>query len=116
VYAAQSEAVMAQLRAKVVQVSEVHEKSSRRSSSEESDSDTSVDVPEAKFEPIKTRKSTASDAGARASLTRVQSNTGSISEAANYNASPYDIDRVNTSTSLAGLDLTRTGTNRSVDR
>jgi hypothetical protein len=121
VYSAQSEAVMAQLRAKAiasdVQTSELEEKTSRRSSSDDTtDSEKAPEGSQPRFEPIKSRKSFASDAGGRASLTRVRSNTGSISEAANYQASPFDIDRVNTSTSLAGLDLTRTATNRSSDR
>ena len=121
VYAAQSEAVMTQLRAKAVraqdlQTGEVGEKSSSRSNSAVTAISEKDTAPQPRFEPVKSRKSFASDAGRPASLTRVRSNTGSIGEAANYQASPYDIDRVNTTTSLAGLDLTRTRTNRSVYR
>ncbi|OCT52285.1 putative MFS-type transporter [Cladophialophora carrionii] len=121
VYAAQSEAVMAQLRAKAVasnaQPSETEEKPSRGSTSDDStDSEKDLEVSQPRFEPIKSRRSFASERGGRASLTRMRSNTGSISEAANYQASPYDIDRVNTSTSVAGLDLTSTATNRSGNR
>ncbi|KIW67835.1 hypothetical protein PV04_07059 [Phialophora macrospora] len=122
VYAAQSEAIMAQLRAKAAALEDAQtaeleeEKTSRRSSSDETaESEKDLGASQPKFEPIKSRKSFSSDAAGRASLTRIRSNAGSISEAANYQASPYDIDLVNTSTSLAGLDLTRTATNRSRD-
>ncbi|KIW31614.1 uncharacterized protein PV07_03241 [Cladophialophora immunda] len=116
VYAAQAEAIMTELRAKAARANEAlesEEESIRRSSRTDSESGQDLAASEAKFEPIKTRKSFASEVG---SLTRVRSKTGSVSEAANYNASPFDIDRVNTSTSLAGLDLTRTRTNRSANQ
>ncbi|EXJ71436.1 uncharacterized protein A1O5_05244 [Cladophialophora psammophila CBS 110553] len=112
VYAAQAEAVMAELRAKAVRANETREFEEESIRRFTSSADLESEKDEARFEPIKTRKSFASEVGARTSLTRVRSKTGSVSEAANYNASPYDIDRVNTSTSLAGLDLTRTRTNR----
>jgi hypothetical protein len=119
-YAAQSEAIMAQLRTKAnepearVQVSE--EKNPERTNSASTDSSSGHEGGGARFEPIKTRNPVvvAGDADGQP-LTKVKS-AGSIVEAANYQASPYDIDRVNTSTSLAGLDLTQTKTNKSVER
>ncbi|KIW82420.1 hypothetical protein Z517_05447 [Fonsecaea pedrosoi CBS 271.37] len=117
VYAAQAEAIMAELRAKAASradnaVVESGDNSPRRSSEFATDTE-SESAAEPKFEPIRTRKSFASETGAAASMTRIRSRTGSISEAANYNFSPYDIDRVHTTTSITGLDLTRTRTNKS---
>ena len=121
VYAAQAEATMAELRAKSARSAELqiplrNAEEDPESSSDESDSTEPLEEKTPRFEPLKTRKSSAADGANREQLTRVKSQSGSISEAANYNASPYDIDRVNTSTSLAGLDLSRTRTNRSIDR
>lgn len=117
VYAAQAEAVMAELRAKVIQTQLVlDEKTTRQSSTDASGSDSEKELEASgpQFEPLKaSRKSFAPEADDRASLARVKSKTGSLSEAADYNASPFDIDRVNTSTSLGGLELTKTRTNGS---
>ncbi|KAK5268014.1 hypothetical protein LTR99_002946 [Exophiala xenobiotica] len=114
VYAARAEAAMNELRAKAAQ-------STGPTTVAASSSQTTLDVvhPEknaeasgSRFEPIKS----GADGFDRAELTKVKSYSGSITEAANYNASPYDIDRVNTSTSIAGLELSRTRTNKSIDR
>ena len=117
VYATEAESVMDELRAKAVRIQDLQtdgldENSARRSSSNDSDSEKEVETSAPRFEPLKARRSVASDADRRASLTHVASRKGSISEAANYHASPFDIDRLNTSASSAGLDLTRTRTTR----
>lgn len=122
VYASQAEAVMNQLRAKANTTAAVEpgvqeEKDLRRYStghSMTSDSDTASHGPA--FEPLRAARSRSTDGVDRAQLSRTKSRAESIPEASNYNASPYDIDRVYTTTSLAGVDLTKTKTNRSTGR
>jgi multidrug resistance protein len=104
IYAAQAEAIMNQLRAKAATVpataAEPEMESSDGSSRAISRTTTTRSEKSTRFEALRTTKSRPE----------------SISEAAKYDASPYDIDRVHTSTSLAGLDLSRTRTNASVGR
>ncbi|KEF52719.1 uncharacterized protein A1O9_11136 [Exophiala aquamarina CBS 119918] len=119
VYAAQAEAVMNQLRANAkatsaAQPAPQEEKELKRcptGHSVTSGSDTASDGPA--FEPLKVTRSHTTDAVGRAQLTRTRSRAESIAEASNYNSNPYDIDRVYTTTSLAGVDLSKTRTNRS---
>lgn len=115
VYAARAEAAMEELRARAAQTAGTGagtSSSPARTSLEQSESEKETEEPESRFAPIRT----STDQADRAALTRIKSQSGSISEAANYNASPYDIDRVNTLTSIAGLDLSRTRTNKSAGR
>lgn len=125
VYAAQAEAVMNQMRAKAATAAAAgpstttqEEKELRRypttHSTTSGSEGTSVDG--RAFEPLKVTRSRSTDAVDRAQLTRTKSRAESIPEAANYDASPYDIDRVYTSTSLAGVDLNRSRTNRTTGR
>lgn len=120
VYAAKAEATMAELRAKAgrtgLQTTTLGSESLAEPTGDDTVSETDSESAGPRFRPIKPTKSSASDGINREQLTRVRSHAGSISEAANYNASPYDIDRVYTSTSVAGLELSKTRTNRSVDR
>ncbi|KIW13421.1 hypothetical protein PV08_08609 [Exophiala spinifera] len=111
VYAARAEAAMDELRAKAAQTTSTGGLASSVPS-EEGAAEEQAAEPKSRFEPIRS----STDQVDRASLTRTKSQAGSISEAANYNASPYDIDRVNTSTSIAGLDLSKTRTNPSTSR
>lgn len=107
IYAAQSEAAMAELRARVVAQDETDDDSRRPSvTSDESELTTEKQV----FEPLKlakTRTRTVSNP-----LQRVKSRAGSIAEAAAYDASPYDIDRVYTTTSVTGLERSLTKQSR----
>lgn len=115
VYAARAEAAMEELRTRAAQTAGsgvVTSTSPARTSIDESVSEKMTGEPESRFAPIRS----STDQVDRSSLTRIKSQSGSISEAANYNASPYDIDRVNTLTSIAGLDLSRTRTNKSAGR
>lgn len=122
VYAAQAEAVMNQLRANAktipaAQPATQEEKELERYTtghSMTSGSETASDGPT--FEPLKVTRSRSTDAVDRAQLTRTKSRAESIAEASNYNSNPYDIDRVYTTNSLAGVDLTKTRTNRSTGR
>lgn len=121
VYAAQAEAAMAELRAKAARAAEGEAEgvtgTPPESSSTADESDVEKQEGEGaapRFEPIRQTRTNASVD--RASLNRTKSRAGSISEAADYNFSPYDIDRVNTAPSITGLDLTRTRTNRSIER
>ncbi|KIX08078.1 uncharacterized protein Z518_02733 [Rhinocladiella mackenziei CBS 650.93] len=128
VYSAQAEVVMAELRAKSARAAshqaivtsgpEPGPSSSGPSVVEVTDPEKHGELSAGpRLELLKTTKLSASEKAVRSqSLTRVQSKTGSISEAAKYNASPYDIDRVNTTTSLSGLDLSRARTRSSADR
>lgn len=121
-YAAQAEAVMNQLRANNANAARPSEAAVRadlsRTTTEGSNVGTETASKDADLESLRappTRHST-SDAVDRSQLARTRSRAESISEAARYDASPYDIDRIYTSTSVAGLDLTRTKTNRSQGR
>lgn len=123
VYAAQAEAVMNQMRAKAANAAAAaptaeEDKELRRTGTTHSTTSgsegTSVDG--RAFEPLRITRSRSTDGVDRAQLTRTKSRAESISEAANYDASPYDIDRVYTSNSLAGVDLNRSRTNRSTGR
>lgn len=114
VYAAQAEATMNELRARAAApTSALHRSTSRTS---ESSVEGALGGDGRVFEPLKPPRTAATDGIEKPHLARIRTRGESVSEAAGYNASPYDIDRVNTSTSLAGLDLSRTRTNCSVDR
>jgi hypothetical protein len=114
VYAARAEAAMHELRARAAQSTgpTTVVAASSQTTLDVIDPEKNAEASGSRFEPIKS----GADGADRAELTKVKSCTGSITEAANYNASPYDIDRVNTSTSIAGLELSRTRTNKSIDR
>lgn len=115
VYAAEAEKAMATLRAKAGQ-----QPIPGRPSSETLDSegtDTTAQTEKHAVEPIKSPKATynraSTDAEDPQRLLRTTSRAETLGEAAAYEASPYDIDRVNTNASVAGVDLKRIRTNAS---
>ncbi|KAG9788779.1 MFS transporter, partial [Aureobasidium melanogenum] len=113
VYAAQAEAAMAELRARAARAAEGGVEESVSEKEEEGTTPgEGEEGAEARFEPIRPTRTNASvdRASMRGGLTRIKSRSGSISEAAGYDFSPFDIDRVNTQNSIAGLDLSRTRT------
>lgn len=120
VYATEAEKAMEALRAKAgVKVQPDSEPSTARASTDSSRSQTTdaTTIETGGVEPIKSAKSghrtipsTASDPQ---KLLRTTSRAESLGEAAAYEASPYDIDRVNTNASVAGVDLKRVKTNKS---
>ena len=106
VYASRSEAAMAELRAKANKQPDIGtrplEDSSRIQAGEPKERDSSSSI------------SSQSDVeGQRVQLTRTQSKAETIAEAAGYEGNPYDIDRVNTTTSITGLDLRQVLSDRS---
>ncbi|EXJ82081.1 hypothetical protein A1O1_08150 [Capronia coronata CBS 617.96] len=117
VYAARAEAAMNELRAKAAARAAEEEggptdvATTPESPSDESDVEKQEEEAGAgpRFEPIRpTRTNASADRlSLTTSITRKKSRAGSISEAADYNFSPYDIDRVNTAQSITGLDMTR---------
>lgn len=117
VYASQAEAVMNQLRAKAAiaaaaSTGEQEEKELRRYPTVHSTTSGSETASDA----LEITRSHSMDTINRTQLSRVRSRAESIAEASNYDANPYAIDRVYTTTSLAGVDLSRTKTNRSSGR
>jgi len=121
VYAAQAEAVMTQLRASAKAAPAAgpatqEEKEVEGCTTGESMTSVSTASGGPVFEPLKITRIRSTDTVDRAQLTRTKSRAESVAEASNYNANPYDIDRVYTTTSLAGVDLTKTRTNRSTGR
>ncbi|KAK5081288.1 hypothetical protein LTR05_008082 [Lithohypha guttulata] len=119
VYASEAERAMSSLRAKAAQgppVSTVTRASLETLSSEETSTIAPTDE-KSIVEPIKapatTRQYVAGDASDPQRLLRTTSRAESLGEAAVYEASPYDIDRVNTNASVAGVDLRRIRTNAS---
>lgn len=123
VYAAQAEAVMEKLRAQAnAGVAPVPRQKPTtelsRSTTEGTNAGTESGSDDTDVESLRGTRTRESTSGAveRAQLTRTKSRAESIPEAANYNASPYDIDRIYTSTSVAGLETTQTKTNRSAGR
>ncbi|KAK5070489.1 hypothetical protein LTR64_000160 [Lithohypha guttulata] len=119
VYASEAERAMSSLRAKAAQgpsVSTVTRASLETLSSEETSTIAPTDE-KSIVEPIKapatTRQHVAGDASDPQRLLRTTSRAESLGEAAAYEASPYDIDRVNTNASVAGVDLRRIRTNAS---
>jgi len=123
-YAAQAEAVMAELRAKVVAAegpseaegAEEAASGSRlsRTTTGETGEAGEAQARKPRYEAIRGTRSRTSEELPR--IERMHSRAESIIEAAEYNASPYDIDRVNTADSVAGLELHLTRTNRSKTR
>lgn len=116
VYASEAERAMKTLRMKAAQPTE--EPSTRLSSVVDTDDDTDASVAEkGTHEAIRTTKSGVQRAISNASdpqrLLRTTSRAESLGEAAAYEASPYDIDRVNTHASVAGVDLRRVITGKS---
>lgn len=114
VYASQAEMAMKSLRAKAAQP--VQEHSSRLSSiADTDDTDASV-LEKGAHEAIRTKPGlhrAISNASDPQRLLRTTSRAESLGEAAAYEASPYDIDRVNTHASVAGVHLKRVITGRS---
>ncbi|KIV89027.1 hypothetical protein PV10_08645 [Exophiala mesophila] len=121
-YSAQAEAVMNQLRAKngnAIRQAEAEETPDlSRTTTGGSNVGADGVLQDTDGESLKSRatRHSTSDTITRTQLARTRSRAESIPEAAQYNASPYNIDRVYTSTSVAGLELTRTKTNRSHGR
>lgn len=116
VYAAQAEATMDRLRAKAADVVEneaaQQEKQDRHDSSGFTSDETEVETDDSKRtssdesdDPKWELRHTQSRTSAV--LDRIASRRSSMAEAANYNSSPYDIDRTNTASSLAGVDRHR---------
>lgn len=117
VYASEAEKAMAALRIKAAQPEE--DTPTRLSSITETDDNTDASIPEkGTYEAIRavkpSMKRTISNASDPQRLLRTTSRAESLGEAAAYEASPYDIDRVNTHASVAGVDLKRVITNRSI--
>lgn len=120
VYAVEAEKAMAAMRSKaVVKAQPESEISTARTSTDSSRSQTTdaTTVEKGDLEPIKSRSAghrpMASTASDPQRLLRTVSRAESLGEAAAYEASPYDIDRVNTNASVAGVDLKRVKTNKS---
>ncbi|KAJ9663332.1 hypothetical protein H2198_000849 [Neophaeococcomyces mojaviensis] len=117
VYAAEAEKAMATLRAKAVQTTTPATEAWRRSSDATQDTETTGGKEvSGTHEPIKTLRTLnrmASNASDPQRLLRTTSRAESMGEAAAYEASPYDIDRVNTHASVAGVDLKKVLTNKS---
>lgn len=116
-YAAEAERAMASLRVKAMETTPITGQNLRRSSEDTQATESEKDeVLQGTLEPIKTAR-TRQRATSRATdpqrLLRTTSRAESLGEAAAYEASPYDIDRVNTHASVAGLDLKKVLTNRS---
>lgn len=114
VYAAESEKAMAALRSQAIPaISE----SRRTSDSDSSDQTDSTAAEKMVVEPIKTGRRTRATSNASVhdpqKLLRTTSRAETLGEAAAYEANPYDIDRVNTNASVAGVDLKRVWTNKS---
>lgn len=115
VYAAEAEKAMAILRNKAGQQPVPRRPSSETLGTEETD--TTAQTEKGGVEPIKVPKTTqdrvSADIEDPQRLLRTTSRAESTGEAAAYEASPYDIDRVNTNASVAGVDLKRIRTNAS---
>jgi len=113
VYASQAEAAMIELRVQAASLLDSEEPGLFPAKTKDSEQTGDLDIePDkgARFEAIK------APAAEPIRLFRTRSRTGSIIEAAAYDASPFDIDRVHTSTSMAGLDLSRARTNTSTNQ
>ncbi|KAK5942689.1 hypothetical protein PMZ80_005255 [Knufia obscura] len=117
VYASEAEKAMAALRTKAAQTDTESEQPSRLHSidSEKTDGSGTTATEPGKHEPIKSsgRARATSTAADPARLMKTTSRAESMGEAAAYEANPYDIDRVNTNASVAGVDLKRVWTNKS---
>lgn len=117
VYASEAEKTMATLRTRAAQPEVESDGPSRLQSigSEKSEeTDTTASEPHT-HESIKSpgRLRATSTAADPARLLRTTSRAESMGEASAYEANPYDIDRVNTNASVAGVDLKRVWTNKS---
>ena len=117
VYASEAEKAMAALRSKAVQTQVEVEQPSRLQSvtSEKTEDTDTTATASGTHEPIKSsgRTRATSSATDPARLLRTTSRAESLGEASVYEANPYDIDRVNTNASVAGVDLKRVWTNKS---
>ena len=99
VYASQSEAAMKALRAKATTAAAISSPAAVESKAE-----ADVVPPEA-FKETEDRPATANDLDLeRGALDKITSRAETIQEAAAYEVGPYDIDRINTTDSAAGLD------------
>lgn len=115
VYASQAEKAIQSLRAKAALPTE--DTLTQLSSDDESDDTDSSVVEKGAHEAIRTKagvKEELNGASDPQRLLRTTSRAESLGEAAAYEASPYDIDRVNTHASVAGVDLKRVMTARSM--
>lgn len=117
VYASEAEKAMAALRTKAAQTeSQTPEPSRHTSVASSSDSDSTA-AEKVTMEPIKAARTRRVQSNASATdpnrLLKTTSRAESLGEAAAYEANPYDIDRVNTNASVAGVDLSRVLTNKS---
>jgi hypothetical protein len=119
VYASEVERIMSELHAQAAErQDETQESGSACSLSTGDDADVDVEkTAQPRFEPIRTRIRSHSGAtdGRRLSLTKTRSRSGSVAEAAAYQASPYDIDRVMTGTSMRGLEELRKTRSRTTE-
>jgi len=120
VYASEAEKAMAALRSKAAQneIQSVQTSRAHSVDSENSGRRGSTATEPDTYEPIRIRsRGQATSAVADpARLLRTTSRAESMGEAVPYEANPYDIDRVNTTTSVAGIenfDLRKVLTNRS---
>lgn len=115
VYAAEAEKAMDALRLKAAKPTE--STTTRGSSDAPSEDSTDVSIEEkGTLEPIRTKasmKKCISNASDPQRLLRTTSRAESLGEATPYEASPYDIDRINTQASVAGIDLKRVISGRS---
>lgn len=101
VYASESEKVMNEIRARAAAPQESNEtEGSITTGNNSTDGSDMTEKEEGPFEPIKTRASSR-----RSSLAPIRSRAESNADAAEYESNPYDVDRVNTTSSFAGLDL-----------
>jgi hypothetical protein len=120
VYASEVERIMSELRAQAAEHQEETQESRSAGSLSSTGDDADVDVEKTaqpRFEPIRTRIRSHSGATdrQRLSLTKTRSRSGSVAEAAAYQASPYDIDRVMTGTSVRGLEELRKTRSRTAE-
>lgn len=117
VYAAEADRAMAALREKAARSDDESTEITRMPSvlSEHSESTDATAPEKIIVEPIKTggRKRAESGVADPQRLLRTTSRASTAGEATAYEASPYDIDRVNTNASVAGVDLKRVWTNKS---
>ena len=113
VYAAQAEAAMNEIRAKTAAVAPDDDEPILSIDSESLRSSVEQQQKERpKFEAIRPAVKARTESAGRMSLSLKRTRSGSMAEAAKYDASPYDIDRVNTHDNVTGLELglTRTKT------
>ena len=117
VYSSEAEKAMFALRAKAAQAPQEDPIRGRSSMASSEGTETTVTTEKGEVEAIKTPASRQRRAASTASdpqrLLRTTSRAESLGEAAAYEASPYDIDRINTNASVAGVDLKRIITNKS---